>query len=285
MDATVKTDITHFDPPSLDTVEKVTALSRFYFSPQYFGLENVDRSRPALYVSNHTIYGSLDSPLVYEKLYKDKGIVLRSLGDQFHFDVPLWRDFLADSGTVLGTRENCARLMETGEHILVYPGGGREVAKRKGEEYKLTWKTRTGFAHMAMKYQYPIIPVAALGADDAYDVVFDAYDLMQNPLGRWLLGKKPVADKLRDGDVFMPLARGIGPTLIPRPEKFYFSFGTPISPAAFKGQENDREMQWQLRKQVMEALEGELDMLKAIRAQDQDVGWLRRLLTKKKAPG
>ncbi len=283
MDATVKKDIVHFDPPSLDAVEKVTAFARFYFSPQYFGLENVDARQPALYVSNHTIYGGLDSPLVYEKLYKDKNIVLRSLGDHFHFDVPVWRDILTQGGGVPGTRENCARLMEAGEHILVYPGGGREVAKRKGEEHKLTRKTRTGFAHMAMKYQYPIIPVASLGADDAYDVVYDAYDFMQNPLGRWLLGKKPIAEKLRDGDVLMPIAKGIGPTLIPRPEKFYFAFGKPISPAPFKGMENDKEMQWQFRKQVMDALEGEIEKLKQIRQRDTKVSLLRKLLTKKKA--
>lgn len=282
MDATVKKDIVHFDPPSLRAVEKATAFSRFYFNPQYFGLENVDALKPALYVSNHSIYGVLDSPLLFEKLFKDKNIVLRSLGDHFHFEVPLWRDIMIEGGAVPGTRENCAHLMEAGEHILVYPGGGREVAKRKGEEYKLTWKTRTGFAYMAMKYQYPVIPVAALGADDAYDVVYDAYDFMQNPVGRWLLKNKTVADKLRSGDMLMPIAKGIGPTLIPRPEKFYFGFGAPISPAAFKGKEDNKEMQWQFRKQIMDALEGELNKLRLHRQRDTKVSLLRKLLTKKK---
>ena len=280
MDAAVKHDILNFAPPSLKAVEWATALARFYFKPQFFGLENVDALKPALYVSNHTIFGVLDSPLLYEKLFKDKGIVLRSLGDHFHFSVPIWRDILVEGGSVPGTRENCARLMQGGEHILVYPGGGREVAKRKGEQHKLTWKTRTGFARMAIEYQYPVIPVAALGADDALDVVYDAYDFMQNPIGRWLLDKKPVYDKLRGGDVFMPLAKGIGPTLIPRPEKFYFGFGKPISPAAFAGMENDKEQVWQFRKQVMDALEGELNKLKQKRVRDTKVGMLRKLLTR-----
>ena len=281
MDAAVKHDILNFDPPSLKAVEWATALSRFYFKPQFFGLENVDALRPALYVSNHTIFGVLDAPLLFEKLYKDKGIVLRSLGDHFHFSVPLWRDILIEGGGVPGTRENCARLMQGGEHILVYPGGGREVAKRKGEQHKLTWKTRIGFAHMAIQHQYPIIPVAALGADDSLDVVYDAYDVMTNPIGRWLLNKKPVYDKLRGGDVLMPLAKGIGPTLIPRPEKFYFGFGKPISPEAFAGMENDKEQVWQFRKQVMDALEGEINQLKQQRLRDNDVGLLRKLLTRR----
>lgn len=282
MDATVTRDIVHFDPPPLQVVERATALSRLYFRPQFFGLENVQADRPALYVSNHTIYGMLDSPLLYEKLYKDKGIVLRSLGDHFHFDVPVWRDILLQGGTVPGTPENCARLMEAGEHILVYPGGGREVAKRKGEQNKLTWKTRTGFARMAIEQQYPIIPVAALGADDALDVVYDAYDYMRNPLGRWLLNKPAINRKTRGGDMLMPIARGLGPTPIPRPEKFYFAFGQPILPDAFVGQENNKEQVWQLRKQVMDALENELDMLKDIRANDHNVGLLRKWLTRRK---
>lgn len=280
MDAKRTRDIVRFNPPPLAWVERATALSRLYFRPQYFGLEYVDAQQPALYVSNHTIFGMLDSPLLYEKLYKDKGIVLRSLGDHFHFDVPVWRDILKQGGAVPGTPENCARLMQAGEHILVYPGGGREVAKRKGEQYKLTWKTRTGFARMAIENGYPIIPVAALGADDAYDVVVDAYDVMQNPLGRWLLNRPAINRKVRGGDVLMPIAKGLGPTPIPRPEKFYFAFGKPISTAAFAGKADDKEQVWQLRKQVMDALESELEMLRGIRAADHDTGFLRTLLTR-----
>jgi len=282
MDAKRTRDIVRFNPPPLAWVERATALSRLYFRPQYFGLEYVDAQQPALYVSNHTIFGMLDSPLLYEKLYKDKGIVLRSLGDHFHFDVPVWRDILKQGGAVPGTPENCARLMQAGEHILVYPGGGREVAKRKGEQYKLTWKTRTGFARMAIAHQYPIIPVATVGADDAYDVVFDAYDVMENPLGRLLLDRPIIRKKTRNGDMLMPIIKGIGPTLIPRPEKLYFSFGKPISPAAFIGKENDKEQVWQLRKQVMDALERQLEQLKTQRANDHNIGPLRKWLTRRK---
>lgn len=275
-------DIVQFDPPSLDVVERATALARRYFSPHFIGLENVDAHKPALYVSNHTIYGMLDSPLLYEKLYRDKGIVLRSLGDRLHFDVPIWRNILRQGGSVPGTPENCAHLMQAGEHILVYPGGGREVAKRKGEQHKLTWKTRTGFARMAIAHQYPIIPVAALGADDAYDVVFDAYDVMQNPLGRWLLDRPAIRNKTRNGELLMPIAKGIGPTLIPRPEKFYFAFGKPISPTDFVGKENDKEQVWQLRKQVMDALEQQMEQLKIVRANDANISPLRKWLTRRK---
>jgi len=274
--------VARFTPPPLHTVKAANALARGYFKPQFTGLENVNPINPALLVGNHTIYGMLDGPLLFEKLYESKGIVLRSLGDHMHFKVPLWRDVLKQSGAVPGTRENCARLMEAGEHILVYPGGGREVAKRKGEKYKLTWKTRTGFCYMAIKHQYPIIPVASLGADDAFDVVLDAYDFMRTPVARRILKSKLISNQTANGDLLMPLAKGIGPTLIPRPEKFYFSFGEPIDTRPYAGQENNKERLWQLRYQVMQSLERELEKLRVMRAGDSDVGLWRKLLTKRK---
>ena len=72
-----------------------------------------------------------------------------------------------------GTPENCAQLMRQGESILVFPGGSREVFKRKGEQYRLMWKERLGFARLAMAYRCTIVPFAAVGADDCYDIVFD----------------------------------------------------------------------------------------------------------------
>lgn len=273
-------DILDFTPPPLATVERALKLRSMYFDPHFYGLDNVDRERPALYVGNHTIYGTLDAPLIYATLYREKNIVLRSLGDSFHWKVPVWRDILTQSGTVPGTRENCARLMEAGEHVLVFPGGGREVAKRKGEEYKLTWKTRTGFAHMAIKYQYPIIPVASVGADDAYEVVYDSYDFQQSMLGKLLMKSKVVREQLRDGDVFMPVSKGVGITPIPRPERFHFAFGEPIDTSEFIGQENNLEVQWQLRKRVQDALESEIAALRNIRSHEQLPGW-RKLLTKR----
>lgn len=273
-------DIVDFTPPPLALVEKMLRPQELYFNPSFYGMDNVHTDQPALYVANHTIYGMLDSPLLFLALYREKGIVLRSLGDEFHYKVPGWRDMVSGGGAVLGTRENCSRLMDAGEHILVFPGGGREVAKRKGEANKLIWKTRTGFARMAIEKGYPIIPVAALGADDAFDIVYDALDLKQSRVGRWLMKNKAINKQLRDGDVFMPIARGIGPLPFPRPEKFYFSFSAPISTEAYQGQANDLEAQWAVRAQVMAAIEQEMDNLKLIRQNDPDVGVLRRMLTK-----
>ena len=37
------------------------------------------------------------------------------------------------------------RALSKGKHVLLFPGGGREVCKRRGEEYSLLWKDEVDF--------------------------------------------------------------------------------------------------------------------------------------------
>ena len=273
-------DILDYSPPPLKQVQKALRLHTTYFDPVFYGMENLNKDKPALYVANHTIYGTLDGPLLFLALYQEKDIILRSLGDRFHFKIPGWKKMMLDGGCVEGTRENCQHLMEHNNHILVYPGGGREVAKRRGEEYKLIWKTRTGFARMAMQNGYPIIPVACLGADDAYDIHYDALDFKASKLGQKILENPKLNELLRNGDTIMPLATGIGFTPLPRPERFYFSFGKPIETEPFQSVADNKEKQWQVRKQVMESLETELENLKTIIYKDRDLSLVSKLFSR-----
>ncbi|HNI63155.1 MAG TPA: lysophospholipid acyltransferase family protein [Agitococcus sp.] len=267
-----------FSPPPLSRIQKALFLQKTWFDPIFIGLDNVDRAKPALYVGNHTLYGTLDGPLMILGLYEHKGIFLRSLGDHIHFKVPLWGKLLVDNGCVAGTPENCQQLMEAKEHILVYPGGGREVMKNKDELYQLVWKQRTGFARMAMQNGYDIIPFAAVGADDAYTIQYDTNDFYQSKVGKWLQ-KTGISDKyLRGGDAFVPLATGLG--LLPRPEKIYFAFGERITTAAMQTQSENKDLQWQVREQVEAKIYQLMDDLFALRAEDeaQWPTWRKKLI-------
>lgn len=270
-------------PPVAELDRRLKPLFR-WFDPQYHGLENVDPATPSLFVGNHTIFGVIDSPLIFAGLYKHTGVFVRSLGDHYHYKVPGWGDSLLKYGSVPGTPENCHTLMTGGQHVLVFPGGAREVAKRRGEENRLTWKNRTGFARLAIEHQYPIVPFASLGADDMYSILFDGDDFKASWAGRKLLGNESIAKFLRDGDLFMPVVRGLGPTSIPRPERFYFMFGEPISTAPFSGKAGSHAAQWELREQVADAIERMMEELKEIRANDRWPLWRRILTRKQKAP-
>ena len=125
-------DVVHFDPPTPERMRAFFRIARWYFNPEFLGLWELDLSRPALFVGNHTLFGLTDAPLMIEHLYTHYGVMLRGLGDRGHFNVPGWGKLLTRHGMVLGTPENCSALMRAGQSILVFPGGGREVMRRKG---------------------------------------------------------------------------------------------------------------------------------------------------------
>ena len=266
---------------SFEQIWRLTAPLRFYFSPRFFGLDNIDPAKPTLLVGNHTIYGVIDGPIMLAQIYKEKGILIRTLADHAHYDIPGWRAMLDKVGGVEGTRENCAALMQRGDHIMVYPGGAREVSKRKGEQYQLTWKRRTGFCSMAIAHGYNIIPFAAVGPDDMYDILLDAEDILRSPVGK-LMKKAGLLEKsgfLRGGDIIMPVTRGLGRSMLPRPERFYFSLGKEIDVAPYKGRENDEDALFELRDQVAFAIQDQISEMLTVREQDKNKGMLRKLLT------
>jgi 1-acyl-sn-glycerol-3-phosphate acyltransferase len=237
-----------------------------------------------LYVANHSIYGVTDGILYGAEAYLKKDVFLRSLADNMHFAFLPWRNLIVKLGFARGSRENCALLMKKKQHILVFPGGAREVWKRKGEEYKLIWKDRTGFARMAIAHGYDIIPVVNVGGDDAYDIVKNPEDLIpDNFLGRLFKKSSVYKNMLRGGDNIPPLAYGVGETLLPKPVKLYFAFGKRISTKRFKKDAENKEHQWQVRNEVELALNHMMLELIEYRANDKtkEEGLIRNWLKDK----
>jgi 1-acyl-sn-glycerol-3-phosphate acyltransferase len=244
---------------------------RLLTSPVSYGWRNVPRDRPCLFVGNHTLF-SLDAPMLIAELYAKRGIAIRALGDHVHFRIPLWREVLTKFGVVDGTRENCATLMAAGESILVFPGGAREVFKHKTEKYRLLWGERLGFARMAIRYRYPIVPFAAVGADDAWDIVLDGDALLPD-------AARPVLERVGVRlDALVPLVRGIGPTPLPRPERIYFAFAPPVDTSRYAGRSISAAACVAVRDETKRAIEKGIGSLLARRARDPDRDLLPRLM-------
>ncbi len=267
-----------FRPPPLRMVERVVAPLRKYFDPRFFGLNNVDPRRPTLFVANHTLYAVMDPALYIAELYRVHNIFLRSLGDFLHFEIPGYRKLAARMGIVRGDRATCARLMRAGEHLLVYPGGSREAAKRKGEEHRLHWSDHTGFAKLAIEHGYQVIPIASVGPDYAFSILLDGDQVLNSPVGSLLRWTGLSQRFLRNGEMLYPVVRGIGPTPLPRPERFFIKFGTPIDSARFH-RKATRENVLAFRGQVEEQLDDLIDEMLVRREEDNASGPLRRLLT------
>jgi 1-acyl-sn-glycerol-3-phosphate acyltransferase len=250
-----------FKPPSLTTLRLWLAPARAWHRPSFAGIERVDPSRPTMFVGNHTLYGVQDVPHVVFELYRVHGIFPRALADRAHFVLPMWRDLLTAFGCVNGTRENCRALMNAGQHVMVFPGGGREVLKRKNEAYRLIWKERIGFVQLAAAFGYQIAPFASLGADESLHIVLDAADIMSSPIGK-LLKATGIADKyLRGGEELPPLVRGLGLTWIPEPQKFFVSFGDPIATSRYRRRTEDVAAMHELRAKVASSIEAQLEQM------------------------
>ena len=270
---------TDYEPFPADELRRIAGPLRALLSPVAIGLEHIPREGAVLLVGNHTIYGLVDIPMLGLAILDGTGRMVRGLGDHNHFALPLWRDVLTRLGAVRGTRENCAELFEKGEAVLVFPGGGREVMKRKGERYKLVWKERVGFARLAIEHGVPIVPLASVGVDDMFEIVVDAAEILRSPVGDLLraLGI-PSQPWFRHGEILPPIARGKGPIGLPRLERQYFLFGPPIETKHLAGRHEDAKTCLALREEVSRAIEMQIADLLAVQAGDPERYPLQRLL-------
>lgn len=239
--------------PKSRSLKLLNSLQHRLFDYEFLGMDNLDANKPSILVGNHSIY-AYDVAIMLVELKLQKGIELRALADRFHGNIPYWRDLLEKYGVVTGTPENCARLMANKEHILVFPGGAREAFKRKGEEHRLFWKRRTGFARMAVANKYPITPFFVYGADMGYDILWDYSRMKKNQVLAPLFREKSrLNELLRDGELFPPIAVGRYNTLMPKKTPIIFKFGKPISTRKYKGA-TDPDTLWEVRERVEEAV-------------------------------
>jgi 1-acyl-sn-glycerol-3-phosphate acyltransferase len=163
---------------------------------------------------------------------------------------------------------------------MVYPGGGREVCKRKGEAYTLLWKKRAGFVRLAIRYGYKIVPSASVGGDNAFSILYDANDILNSALGKRLFKINALKKLTRDGEAIPPVVRGIGPSLFPRPERLYYSFGEPVDTAPWAGGDKEEATVFEVRGIVEDAMKSQIRELLGFRAKDLPKGLVRRLLTR-----
>ncbi|WP_328363130.1 acyltransferase family protein [Mycobacterium sp. NBC_00419] len=251
--------------------------------PYVDGLNNLPRDGRFLLVGNHTTFGMAEIVMIPYFVHRELGVRVRGLAEKSFGDVRgVAADVLAAAGAVVGTPANATALMANDETILVFPGGGREMPKFKGEEYRLSWQGRSGFARLAIAHDYPIVPVGLVGGDDVYHGLVErdsAVGRVSQFIGR-RIGGRP--------DMAIPPTRGLGPTLLPDPKRMYLRFALPIDttkPARTKAET------WEatVKERTQSALEGVLADLQTLRETDpfrnlNPLGWSRAVQPESAAP-
>jgi 1-acyl-sn-glycerol-3-phosphate acyltransferase len=232
------------------------------FRPYVSGLANLPADGRFLLVGNHTQFVGGEVLLIPHFVRRAIGTQVRPLADRrFGQQAGFGRDLMTAYGAVVGAPETARELMRHNETILVFPGGGREIAKFKGEEYRLNWNGRSGFARIAVENDYPIVPVGLVGGDDVYKSLVTR----DSALGR--LSQAVSAKLSGNADMAMPLMRGAGPTLLPRPQRMYLRFGEPIDTGKPSGESTEKWVA-SVRDTTQRSLDTILTELLAIRAED-----------------
>ncbi len=257
------------DPPghiramrsAAETIADAAAPLVDLYQPYLHGLQNLPRDGRFLLVGNHSQAG-VEGFLIPYAVRRELGILVRPLTDRGFAHMPFPAgDLMAAFGATVGAPESARELMRHDQPILVFPGGGREIAKFKGEQNTLRWEGRAGFARLSVENDYPIVPAALLGGDDVYTS-------LTRRDGLWGRFSQGLAAKFGGKpEMAMPLLRGVGPTMIPRPQRMYLRFAEPIDTAKPDGVD---EQSWvaTVRDETKKTLERLLEELIAVRAED-----------------
>jgi 1-acyl-sn-glycerol-3-phosphate acyltransferase len=184
-------DVFGLHPPTLARTAAVGApIYERYFRVQSAGIEHVPLQGPAILVANHGGVLPVDAAMLWLDVVRQLDRIPRCVADQFVPKLPLVSTLFARCGAVSGTRANVAHLLGRGELLAIWPEGVSGPAKAYRDRYQLqAWSV--GFAELAIRHRAPVVPVAIVGAEEAWPLatklgvrVFGAPYL---PIPRWPL--------------------------------------------------------------------------------------------------
>jgi 1-acyl-sn-glycerol-3-phosphate acyltransferase len=199
------------------------AIYQHWFRTEVHGVHNVPPGR-ALLIANHSGQVPLDGLAIAAAmlLEAEPPRFVRSMVEKWSATLPFVSELFARCGQIVGVPENCIRLLEMEEVVLVFPEGARGISKTFDERYKLT-DFGLGFMRLALQTNTPIVPVAVIGAEEQYVSVANLRRLAR------LLGMPalPVLPQLLLPGGFLPL-----------PTKYRIYFGEPL---VFQGDPDDED--------------------------------------------
>ncbi len=226
------------DPYGLDLDYAVAAVApllwlyKKYFRVELSGADRVPNDGPVLIVSNHSGQLPFDAAMLGVGLLveKDPPRVARAMIEKWVPTLPFVSTFMARCGQIVGTPENCRRLLAAGEALLVFPEGVRGLNKPFRERYRLR-RFGLGFMRLALESGAPIVPCGVVGAEEQAPALFDL-----KPLARLL------------GFPAFPITPTILP--LPLPARYHVRFGEPMR---FSGSPDDDDAELERKVVQVEA--------------------------------
>ncbi len=215
-----------FSPAGLRPAAQLGAvLYRHYFRAEAHGIAAVPSGR-VLIIANHAGQLPLDAMMLATALLleAEPPRLARGMAEYWVSHLPWISIGAARTGAMVGTPENCTRMLENDECVLAFPEGVRGLNKPFRERYRLQ-RFGLGFMRLALATKTPVVPVGIVGSEE------------QQPGLANLAG---LAKALRMPA--FPLTLGfpwLGPLgLLPLPVKYHLHFGEPME---FSGNGDDED--------------------------------------------
>jgi 1-acyl-sn-glycerol-3-phosphate acyltransferase len=206
-------------------------LYKNYFRCETYGVDKVPAGR-VLLVANHSGQLPVDGAMIGVAMLTEAQPprAIRSMVEKWVPTLPFVSTFFARVGQIVGTPENCRRLLERDETILVFPEGLKGISKLYPQRYQLQ-EFGLGFMRLALETNTPIVPIAVIGGEE------------QAPA---IMNLKPVAKLL--GFPVMPVTPYGAP--FPLPVKYRLHFGDPLF---FTGPADDDDAELEKKVKVVKA--------------------------------
>jgi 1-acyl-sn-glycerol-3-phosphate acyltransferase len=207
-----------FDPKMADQLGPLLRfLYESYFRVELRGHANLPSTGRALLVANHSGTLPMDAAMLMVGLHTEHEAhrMIRPLVEDFIYHAPVLGTLIRRIGGVRANFANAERLLERGRVAAVFPEGIQGIGKPFRQRYQLQRFGRGGFVKLALRTRSPIIPVAVVGAEEAYPLLYKFRGLARST-GIPFLPVTPT----------FPLLGPLG--LIPLPSKWVIQVGGPI---------------------------------------------------------
>lgn len=214
------------DPFGFDTEYLAAAAAPFvwlyrnYFRVQVRGIENVPSTGRVILVGNHSGQLPFDAVMLILAVFLEAETprITRMLVEKWAQTLPFVSTVFARAGQVVGTPDNCRRLLAAEEALGVFPEGVRGLNKLYRDRYRLR-AFGQGFMRLALEARAPIVPVGIVGAEEQAPALFNASGIAR------LLGWPA-----------FPITPTVLP--VPLPSRYHIRFGPPLH---FTGEPDDED--------------------------------------------
>lgn len=198
-------------------MQLVKPLYEKYFRVRTIGVERIPDAGAAILVANHSGTIPMDAVMMQYAVgaeHPQKRLV-RNVGADLVWRSPLIGPLARKSGNVVACDEDAHELLRRGELVGIFPEGYKGVGKGWSERYKLQRFGRGGFIEIALRTRTPIVPVAIVGAEEAFPMIGNA-KILAKVLGFPYFPITPT----------FPLLGPLG--VVPLPSRWIIEFGEPI---------------------------------------------------------